>query len=211
MKRRLRQRPGPASIIACIALGVALGGTSYAAADRLLPKNSVGTKQVINGSLQTMDLSAKAKRALKGATGAQGLQGIQGPKGDPGQNGQDLTYTTKLQPGQTETGVYAVGSPSAGNYDSGSIDFHPALAASISNVRYIDPGAPGTTNCPQRGHAARGYLCLYSGANSHTTFCCAYRPSTVGSVGADPDGAALYFEATQGGAYNRGTWAVTAP
>jgi Collagen triple helix repeat (20 copies) len=87
--------------LALLALFVVLGGTSYAAVNAL-PKNSVGSKQVINGSLQTLDLSKKARAALKGnrgprgfagaqgapgakgATGAQGVQGIQGVQGPPG-------------------------------------------------------------------------------------------------------------------------------
>jgi len=70
--------------VALLALFVALGGTSYAAGTALLPKNSVGSKQVVNGSLQTADLSRKAKRALKGARGPRGLQGVQGLQGAQG-------------------------------------------------------------------------------------------------------------------------------
>ena len=44
MRRLLRHRPSPALVVACIALAVALGGTSYAAIS--LPKNSVGAKQL---------------------------------------------------------------------------------------------------------------------------------------------------------------------
>jgi hypothetical protein len=87
MTRLLRLRPSPAIMIACLALAVALGGTSYAAADKLLPKNSVGTKQVVNGSLQTVDLSKRAKAALKGARGLRGLQGAQGQRGPTGARG----------------------------------------------------------------------------------------------------------------------------
>jgi hypothetical protein len=43
-KRRWLHFPSPAMIVACIALFVALGGTSYAAI--VLPANSVGTKQI---------------------------------------------------------------------------------------------------------------------------------------------------------------------
>ena len=46
MKRLARLRPSPAMVVACIALIVALGGTSYAAVQASLPKNSVGTKQI---------------------------------------------------------------------------------------------------------------------------------------------------------------------
>jgi hypothetical protein len=49
-KRRRRLRiPSPAMIVACVALFVALGGTSYAAVT--LAANSVGTKQLKNGAV----------------------------------------------------------------------------------------------------------------------------------------------------------------
>lgn len=49
MKRLLTPSMG----VACLALAVALSGTAYAVTR--LPANSVGTKQVINGSLQAVD------------------------------------------------------------------------------------------------------------------------------------------------------------
>ncbi len=55
--------------LALFALFFALGGTSFAAGNALLPGNSVGTKQVINGSLRTNDLSKTARSALKGNRG----------------------------------------------------------------------------------------------------------------------------------------------
>ena len=61
----ISRRPSPALAVSLVALFVALGGTGYAAVE-LAPKNSVGSAQVINGSLQTVDLSKKAKSALKG-------------------------------------------------------------------------------------------------------------------------------------------------
>ena len=50
--------------IALLALFFALGGTAVAASN-LLPRNSVGSAQVINGSLQKKDLAGKAVKALK--------------------------------------------------------------------------------------------------------------------------------------------------
>jgi hypothetical protein len=44
MRAVLRHRPSPAMVVACIALTIALGGTSYAAIK--LPAGSVGTKQL---------------------------------------------------------------------------------------------------------------------------------------------------------------------
>ena len=40
--------------------------TTYAASSALIGKNTVASPQVVNGSLQTKDLSAKARKALKG-------------------------------------------------------------------------------------------------------------------------------------------------
>jgi hypothetical protein len=70
-----------------------------------LPRNSVTSGTIKNGSIQLIDLSAKTKRALKGnrarrgpkgapgargpigPAGPQGIQGQQGPKGDKGDKG----------------------------------------------------------------------------------------------------------------------------
>jgi hypothetical protein len=73
--------------IAMLALFLALGGTTYAASTALIGANTVASPQVVNGSLKAKDLSAKARKALKGnrgATGPQGTTGIQGPKGNAG-------------------------------------------------------------------------------------------------------------------------------
>jgi hypothetical protein len=73
--------------VALLALFFALAGTSYAASSALLPKNSVGSGQVRNGSLQTADFSTKARTALRGAQGPRGLQGMQGEPGAQGIQG----------------------------------------------------------------------------------------------------------------------------
>jgi hypothetical protein len=63
MRSLLRHRPSPALVVACIALGVALGGTSVAAI-QALPRNSVGTKQLKRNAVT----SPKVKNnALTGA------------------------------------------------------------------------------------------------------------------------------------------------
>jgi hypothetical protein len=92
-------RPMRRHAVALLALFVALTGGSYgayAAATKLMPKNSVGSAQVINGSLQKVDFSKKTTAALKGVPGPQGLlgpagppgsQGLQGPKGNTGDVG----------------------------------------------------------------------------------------------------------------------------
>jgi hypothetical protein len=94
-----------ANVIATVALFIALGGGAYAAIK--LPKNSVTTVQVRNGSLLAKDFkSGQLKRGTQGApgtkgdkgdkgdrglTGAPGLDGTPGAKGDQGVPGQDGT------------------------------------------------------------------------------------------------------------------------
>ena len=87
--------------VAYLALFFALGGTSFAAVNAL-PKNSVGSPQIKNGSIQKIDISKKTVSALRGLRGPrglqgiQGIQGIQGVKGDKGDKGDAGTPATKL-------------------------------------------------------------------------------------------------------------------
>jgi hypothetical protein len=82
--------------LALLALLIVFGGGSAYAATTLVPNNSVGSAQVINGSLQKKDLTPKAVAALKGnrgpvgkagPAGPTGLQGSKGDKGDTGATG----------------------------------------------------------------------------------------------------------------------------
>jgi hypothetical protein len=73
--------------IALVALFVALGGTTYAASTALIGTNTVASPQVVNGSLQAKDLSAKARRALKADRGARGVVGARGARGPTGVQG----------------------------------------------------------------------------------------------------------------------------
>jgi hypothetical protein len=83
-ERRVRL-PSAAIVIACVALAVALGGTSYAAFS--LPANSVGTKQLKNGAVTKAKISARTITGLRGATGTRGLVGPAGPVGAGGAAG----------------------------------------------------------------------------------------------------------------------------
>jgi hypothetical protein len=84
------RRPSPATVISLVALFVALGGTGYAAF--AVPRNSVGSAQVVNHSLRTADLSRKAVAALKGHRGPEGPSGPQGPAGATGAAGTARAY-----------------------------------------------------------------------------------------------------------------------
>src|SRR5689334_3656884 len=78
--------------LALIALFVALGGTSVAASNALLPRNSVGTTQLRNGAVTKLKIAKKTRTALKGNRGLQGPRGATGPQGPAnGPAGGDLT------------------------------------------------------------------------------------------------------------------------
>ena len=105
LMRKLVRRPLPAMIVACLALLVALGGTSVAAVSQLVPRNSVGPAQlrtnavtnakvannaitgaeVRNRSLLRTDFAPgqlpagpTGRRDRKGRRGLRGQQGLQG-------------------------------------------------------------------------------------------------------------------------------------
>lgn len=79
MKHTRRLRPSPAMVVACCALLVALGGTSIAAVNVVLPRNSVGAAQlranavtsekVRDNSLTLGDFEASERLRLTGLSG----------------------------------------------------------------------------------------------------------------------------------------------
>jgi hypothetical protein len=147
--------------IALLALFLALGGTTYAASTALIGKNTVASPQVVNGSLKTKDLSAAARKALKGnrglrgltgaqgakgATGAQGVQGIQGIQGIQGVAGTARAYaevddsTPSLVAARTKN-FTAVSRPGVGVYcltPAAGID-----ARAVASVASVDYGISG--------------------------------------------------------------------
>ena len=110
MRRILRRRPSPALVIACLALGVALGGTSYATVLQV-PRNSVGAPQLKSSAVTTPKLARNAVTSAKvrngtlvradfarGAllVGPAGPTGPAGPAGPPGLSGVERVETTSL-------------------------------------------------------------------------------------------------------------------
>ena len=83
-------RPSPALVVACLALTVALGGTSYAAVN--LPKNSIGTAHLKKGAVTGPKIKAQtlvARHFKQGQlpAGPQGAAGPAGPQGPAGPGG----------------------------------------------------------------------------------------------------------------------------
>ena len=114
---RLRGRLTYANVTASLALFIALGGTSYAAIN--LPRNSVGTKQLRTGAvhgkdirnrtIQTADISKRARNALRGQQGPAGPPGIveRARIGSEGQAGAGST-TNGATWGSNEPGTYLI-------------------------------------------------------------------------------------------------------
>jgi hypothetical protein len=99
---RLRSHLSPALVLACLALLVAVGGTSYAQV--ALPANSVGTKQLKNGAVVASKVKLRSLLARNfklgqlpaGPRGAQGLPGAAGPQGVAGPAGAKGDSATRL-------------------------------------------------------------------------------------------------------------------
>jgi hypothetical protein len=67
-------------LVAVLALVFATTGSAAAV-------SMITSKQIKDGTIQTKDISKKARTALKGKTGAPGAQGAQGPQGAKGDSG----------------------------------------------------------------------------------------------------------------------------
>lgn len=102
---RLTRRPSGAMILACIALFVALAGTSYATVLNV-PKNSVGTPNLKRNAVTARKLAPNAVRTghvLDGTLlvadfkAGQIPQGAKGDKGDPGPPGLASVQTITAQ------------------------------------------------------------------------------------------------------------------
>jgi hypothetical protein len=87
----------PAMVVACVALFVALTGTSVAVVSAL-PKNSVGTAQLKNGAVTSVKVKAGSLKASNFATGqlpagTAGPAGPAGPAGAAGAPGPSNAYS----------------------------------------------------------------------------------------------------------------------
>jgi hypothetical protein len=105
-----RPRATFANVVSCLALFVALGGASYAAV--ALPKNSVGTKQIVAGAIDNSKIkkgsllasafkSGQLRAGAQGPAGTQGAKGDTGPQGPPGAGSPTRLAGMSSFPGQT--------------------------------------------------------------------------------------------------------------
>jgi hypothetical protein len=200
-RRRLRGRGhvAHATVVACLALFVALSGTAVAASHYLI----TSTKQI----------KPSVRRALRGAAGATGTGGATGLAGATGPTG---AVGSVLPSGETETGVYfAEGTTpvdDSADLAPASISFSVPLASAPIPV-IVTSGS--TTNCPgtvTSPTAAAGYLCVYVGVQTDVGEEAVYDPYGGHGGTASRWGAGFVIDsAGAGNFYSDGTWAVTAP
>ena len=143
-----------ANVMATIAVFVALGGGAYAVT--ALPRNSVTTIQVKNGSLLAKDFKkGQLKAGKNGAVGPQGPRGLAGPTGltgPAGANGLNGTNGTNGAPGADGTAkAYGyVSGPGTGVDETRSKNMTDAnITKGVSNGEYCIDGLPFTPSNAQ--------------------------------------------------------------
>jgi hypothetical protein len=112
----------------------------------------VTSKNIKNGSIQTVDISAKAKRALKGNRGPRGAAGLTGPQGLAGAPGPQGPAGPQGPTGHLATLDQAEGLPCSPPGDAG-----------LTHVRYDRFGARYGADDGAGYHSA-GLVCVYEDA-----------------------------------------------
>ncbi|HET6997350.1 MAG TPA: hypothetical protein VFI03_02085 [Solirubrobacterales bacterium] len=234
----MRRHLSFANVTAVLALFVALGGVSYAAV--VLPKNSVGTKQlkpssvtsakVADGSLQRGDFKAGQFPANPpGPKGAKGEKGEKGERGEPGPTGEPGPLLKTLPSGKTLTGGFSAAGEAGtggGHVTSTPISFPVPLASSVS-IHLLGPAQTDSqcTGSAANPTAASGALCVYAayGGNVGLQGLCSFQVNSCPVSAPLPDSApaseidsrrGVVFQlgsAANAVYYAAGTWAVTAP
>lgn len=222
-------RPGPATVLALIALVFAMAGTGIAARSYVISSSSqikdgaVSGADVRNSSLTGRDVKNRSLTAADfagsvqgpaGVAGPAGAQGAQGPKGDRG-----VSAWETIPSGVTVTGSETVVMQSGGtdSFYTFSIDLGARAPAALTDATVNFAGAPslflpdGDLSCTGSAAAPTapsGKVCLYLAGG--------YLNLEDVEGGAQPVGGDLSFQvrshATSSGSMRwTATWAYTAP
>ncbi|HEX3737346.1 MAG TPA: hypothetical protein VHV53_07360 [Solirubrobacterales bacterium] len=106
--KALREKLTYANVMVSILAVLVLGGGSAWAANRMLAKNSVGTKQIKKEAVTPAKLSKAARTALTGPAGAVGATGPIGPTGPQGPQGKEGPRGVEGEPGRPALTNYTV-------------------------------------------------------------------------------------------------------
>jgi hypothetical protein len=223
MNRRLRA-PSPALVISLIALFVALGGTTYAAATSL-PANSVGTPQLKNLAVTRTKIANAAVTAAKidtsGLIVPSALHAGTADSATSAMNTGQLGgvaatgyQRSTLPSGQTERGEYSAWGPPGSDLSS-SATFPIRLAAGLdsAHIHFIAKGGTPPAECPgthASPAAASGNLCIYETSSNESALGGIFATSSGTPATTDSYGFGIYFSTSGSGtAWSYGAWAVT--
>jgi hypothetical protein len=198
--------------IALLALFLALGGTSFAAASLINGKqikpHTIAKNRLTNSAVKSL----KGNRGLQGVRGPTGAQGIQGVQGTPG------PFPGTLPGGKTIRGEYEIDFTIGGTAATGGDNLSFGFSfASAPTTHVILKGGAVPAGCtggsPGNPKADPGNLCIYEGAFNDRSSLAVFKESTGASGAADPWGAGVFMFSTAatGTAYSAGTWAATSP
>jgi hypothetical protein len=154
-----RLRPAPATVIASVALAVALGGTSYAAF--VLPANSVGSTQLQQNAVVSSKVKDRSllARDFKSGQLPEGAPGSQGPAGSQGQQGPQGTQGTQ--------GTQGPAGQQGPKGDTGTVDTANFYDKAASDSRFLGLHASADDSARLGGTPAASYL---SGAHGGLLF-----------------------------------------
>ena len=154
-----RIRLSPATVIACVALAVSLGGTSYAAVT-VLPRNSVTTVQVKDFSLLSRDFKrGQIPAGPVGPPGPQGPPGRTGPAGLPGPvgaPGPPGAGTVKWALVRSDGGIAAQSGGIALAAKPGAGTYVLSFGSTVAGHAILSAGAYANDASDQRGATSAG-------------------------------------------------------
>lgn len=176
--KRLIGRPSPATVISCIALFVALAGTSVAAVTAVVPRNSVGTPQlrnnavvsskVLNFSLRRADFApGQVPAGPRGPAGPAGPAGAAGPAGPAGPGAKWALVRPDGSVVAQSGGVTLTAKPGLGQY---ILDFATPTTGKliiVSSARANDPEFRGTVSAGPCGGTPEGSACPVGNDANH--------------------------------------------
>jgi len=210
-------RPSPATVIATVALLVALGGTSVAQPARDAVKKLLTGKQIKNGSIASVDIRDRSL-LVKDFRPGQLPGGATGPEGAAGPAGRSALAV--LRSGEVVRGVIGARDnlgaslESITPYASLPIPAPVPLDNAHVNVSGNDDGAAPCTGTAAEPTAPAGYVCIYRTASSAVTANNSNaRGLEVPVAGGSPYGfrVAQDPQTPNTGAIFEGIWAYTAP
>lgn len=212
MKRLLRFRPSPAMVVACIALSVALGGTSVAAI-QALPRNSVGTKQLKNnavtspkvknnsitgadvneGTFGTVPLATNATTATNATNATSATNASNADKLD------NIDSTGFVRPGSAEA-WHEIGAPGEPAFQGGWSNEDPTGETTaafykdpldVVHLKGIITGGTSTVFTLPAGYRSSKAGCIVTWRSSAIAYICFFPDGNISQLGGSGTGAML--------------------